>query len=109
VLCDVGFQITVNVDVRLAGINAAELATPAGKAARDHLSALAPVGAAVTVTCFGPDKYGSRYDASLVTTAGVDVARQMIADGFAAAWDGKGVKPVPTWPPVPTPTQKENL
>jgi endonuclease YncB( thermonuclease family) len=98
--CDAGLNISVRVAARLSGINAAELATPAGKAARAHLAMLAPVGTPVTVTCFGPDKY-ARWDCRVVTATGVDLAQRMIGDGFAAAWDGHGPAPIPPWP-VPT-------
>jgi len=97
VTVSLGMNVSVLVDVRLSGINAAELATPAGKAALVHLATLAPVGTPVTVTCFGPDKY-ARWDCQIDTTAGVDLAQQMVADGYAAVWDGHGVAPVPPWP-----------
>lgn len=95
---NLGFGVGFRCDVRLAGINARELALPGGREAAAHLAGLLPVGAPVTVTALGPDKYGMRWDCRVVTAAGVDVARQMVDDGFAAVWDGKGPKPVPAWP-----------
>lgn len=101
ILADLGFRLFEDVHVRLAGMNAAELATDAGKAARDHLAQLAPHGTECTFICYGPDKYGGRWQGTVVTAAGVSLSRQMIADGYAAVWDGKGKAPVPPWP-VPT-------
>lgn len=98
VLVDVGFNAFMRIDARLYGCNAAELATPAGVAARSHLATLAVPDAPVMVTCYGPDKYGGRWTCDVVTTAGVSLSRQMIADGYAAAWNGHGSAPVPPWP-----------
>src|SRR5437868_2041758 len=81
--------------VRLKGCNAAELATPEGKAALAYLQTLVQVGDPVTLTSFGWDKYGGRIDGRVRTKAGVDLAEAMIAAGQAAPWDGVGVKPVP--------------
>lgn len=101
VLADVGFSVAVTVDVRLAGINAIELAAPGGLAARDHLAGLAPAGTQVALTTLGPDKFGGRWSGRVVRLDGVDVAQQMVADGYAAPWDGRGAKPVPPWPITP--------
>lgn len=99
VLADVGFYAFVRVDARLHGCNAAELATPAGVAARDHLATLAVLGSSVTVICYGPDKYGGRWTCDVITAAGVNLSPRMIADGYAAAWDGlHAPAPVPPWP-----------
>lgn len=98
VRADLGFMVWEDVHVRLAGCNAAELNTDAGKAARDHLAALAPPNTAVTLICLGPDKYGGRWQGGIILPDGVDVAEQMIADGYAAVWNGKGTAPVPPWP-----------
>ena len=93
-----GFSIHVDVTARLDGINAIELNQPGGKEARDHLIGMMPVGSAVTFTSVSYDKYGGRTDSRIVLANGVDVANQMVADGYAAAWNGKGVKPTPPWP-----------
>lgn len=93
--CDLGFHIEYTISVRLYGCNAPELNTAAGKAARAHLLTLAPIGSKVTVTSYGPDKYGGRWDCTITLPDGSDVAERLIAAGHAARWDGRGVKPVP--------------
>jgi hypothetical protein len=50
------------------------------------------------------DKYGGRYDAQCVLSDGTDLVSLLVRKGWAMAWDGKGVKPVPPWPRVPTTT-----
>lgn len=94
---DLGFYVTFQLTARLAGMNAIELAMPGGVEARAHLLTLCPVGARVSVTVLSVDKYGGRYDC-LVLAGGVDLSARMIADGYAAFWNGKGPKPVPVWP-----------
>lgn len=88
-----GFHVTYTTPIRLLGINAPELRTPTGPAARDHLNSLIGGGPIVVKTYKDPtDKYG-RWLAQ-VFVGDLDVCAQMIADGFALAWDGKGPKPV---------------
>lgn len=96
---DLGFHITIRVSCRLAGINARELGTPGGREARDHLRSLCPPGTPVTLASLGLDKYG-RALAHLTLPDGGDLADRMITHGYAAAWDGTGVRPVPSWPPL---------
>jgi len=95
---DLGFNASLRVSVRLAGINARELAEPGGREARDHLASLCPVGSTVTFHSLGVDKYGGRSLGRLLLDDGTDVAERMIANGYAARWDGKGTRPVPRWP-----------
>lgn len=108
-----GDTATVSVDqgwdnsrlcaIRLYGMNAIELIQPGGPEARDHLMAMLPVGLAVTLISHGWDKYGDRTDGQILLPNGVDTGIQMVADGYAAAWTGKGPRPVPPWPiPVPS-------
>lgn len=106
-LIDLGFSILHRVNVRLWGCNAAEHATPAGDAATANLRALLPVGTRVGLRSKGADKYGGRTDAALLLkdktgALSLDLATTLIATGWAAKWDGTGVKPLPAWPiPVP--------
>lgn len=91
---DVGFDLTVYTRVRINGINAPELATAAGKAARDFAQTLLPPGTAVEVVSLGWDKFGGRIEGR-ISAAGVgDFAAAMVAAGKAKVWDGKGVRPV---------------
>ncbi len=107
VLCDLGFEVSVRVTVRVLGINAPELATPEGKVAQQ--AALAWVAAAgpgdwplviasqKAATPIGPDKFGGRWDALVWRTIdGQELGAALIAAGMAVAWNGTGPKPVPT-------------
>lgn len=89
------------VPIRLLGCNAAELATPGGKAARDNLVALLPPGTEVVLATATPDKYAPRVDAAVTfLQAGVptDLVGLLIEQQWAAPWDGTGKAPVPPWP-----------
>ena len=86
--------------VRLAGINAPELATTAGKLALAYLQSLVKAGDWVTLTDQGWDKYGGRIDGLITLADGSDLSQLMIAANEAAPWDGKGTKPVPTPEPA---------
>lgn len=89
---DLGLRVSVTTPVRLNGINAPELSEPGGKPSRDHLIWLTRSGQVVLKTYKDPtDKYG-RWLAD-VFVGGVNLCQQMIADGFAVAWDGTGPKP----------------
>ena len=93
---DVGFDLTVYARVRVMGINAPELSTAAGKAARDYAQSLLSVGEPVKVVSYGWDKFGGRIDASISYNLSDphDFATAMINAGHAVPWDGKGPKPV---------------
>ena len=93
---DVGFDLTVYTRIRVNGINAPELNTPEGKAARDFAQSLLKPGDAVRVVSFGWDKFGGRIDASIAydLAAPQDFAAVMIASGHAKQWDGTGPRPV---------------
>ena len=95
---DCGFYLTIDITCRLHGLNTREIKDPGGIDARDHLMQLCPVGSEVLFRSLGPDKYGGRWLGVLTLADGRDVAAQMIRDGFAAPWDGRGPKPVPPWP-----------
>lgn len=109
-LLDRGGDDWWRVSVRLDGVNARELTAPGGREARQHLAGLvapvSPVSLAelfdgrhtATVRSLRYDKYSGRIDARVLLPDGRDVAQQMVADGFAAAWDGRGPRPVPPWP-----------
>ena len=105
-LIDCGFSIFHRVNARLWGCNAAEHGTPGGDAATAHLRALLPAGTRVGLRSHGADKYGSRTDASILLpdptgAFTMDLVTHLIADGWAASWNGTGQKPVPAFPPVP--------
>ncbi len=85
---DLGFDLTVYSRVRVYGINAPELSTDAGKAARDYARTLLPAGAKVQVLSHGWDKYGGRIDGAIGYGYGYasDFATAMLAAGQAAVY-----------------------
>jgi endonuclease YncB( thermonuclease family) len=94
---DVGFSVRIRTPLRLRGCNAIELGQPGGQQARDHLASLL-VGQVVTVSTVRPDKFGGRYDAAVSLPDGTDLVARLVAEGWAAAWNGRGPRPVPPWP-----------
>lgn len=91
-------RLVMHADLRLYGCNAAEHNTPGGAAAKANLIALLPLGSKIRIGTYGPDKYGGRYDASITLPDGTDLVTQLVAEQWAAAWDGTGTKVVPPWP-----------
>lgn len=101
---DLGFGIHWEVLCRLHGVAGREKSDPGGPEARTHLMEMLPVASLVDVLSVKWDKYSGRVQAVLfVTATHIDAGAQMIADGFAAPWDGKGVQPKPPWPIPPKP------
>jgi micrococcal nuclease len=85
---DLGFYVHVNVPVRLASINAPELSTSEGKAAKQYLSKLLDESADVVVvtTKKGTEKYG-RWLATLTTTTHkLSINERMVLDGHAVPY-----------------------
>lgn len=95
---DLGFHLYWHCRVRLAGCNAREHSDPGGPEARAHLLSLVPVGSQVVLTSVKLDSYADRIDALVESDACDNVTTQMIVDGYAAAWDGRGARPIPPWP-----------
>lgn len=95
---DLGFDTWHVGPFRLLGIAARELDEPGGPEARDHLEDLLPVGAIVDLFSRKPDKWGGRYLARITLADGRDLAEVLIAEGWAARWNGRGVAPMPAWP-----------
>jgi endonuclease YncB( thermonuclease family) len=85
---DVGFDLTVYTRVRVLGINAPELSTDAGKAARDFAKTLLPVGEGVEVVSHGWDKYGGRIDGEIFLPNGDSFGKTMIDNGYAVPYAG---------------------
>lgn len=86
--------------LRIAGINARELADPGGPEARDHLAGLFPVGTVLEVESLKWDKYAGRIEARITLPDGTDLATALVAGQWAAWWDGTGSRAdhVPPWP-----------
>lgn len=87
---DLGFGVWMRCQkLRVAHVNAPELATPAGKAALAWVAAVLPVGSAVTVDTVKPagekEKYG-RWLASVTLPDGSDLAAGLVAAGHAVPY-----------------------
>jgi endonuclease YncB( thermonuclease family) len=100
---DHGFYIHQGpTPVRLLGCNAAEHGTPGGDAATAHLTSLLPVGTHIVLETAKPDKFAPRWDAAVTYMRPdgkvSDLVGDLIGDQWAAAWNGKGEKPLPPWP-----------
>jgi endonuclease YncB( thermonuclease family) len=93
-------SVPVVLSVRIAGVNANELSEPGGPEARAALVGLLPVSTLVTLRHVHPDKFSGRVIGQLVTGLGVDVGPWLIAQGWAAPWNGLGTKPRVPYPPV---------
>ena len=96
--CDVTLGNPRGMSIRLAGCNAWELSTPAGKAARDNLRTILRPGDAVTLSGVSMDKYGLRLDASVTLADGQDLVTLLEAGQWVAPWNGDGAAPLPPWP-----------
>ena len=96
---DLGFSIHDDMTVRLAGINAPELATPEGKAAQAFaegwVKAHASPNVGVRTQKDRQEKYG-RYLATVydLTDPTATLNAALLAAGYAQPWDGKGPRPV---------------
>lgn len=86
------------IPIRILGINAIELNQPGGIEARDNLASLLPVGSSVVLSTAKPDKYAPRWDAAVETPTIPDLGSYLIANQWAAPYNGAGLKPVPPWP-----------
>jgi len=86
------------ISCRIYGINAPELSTPEGKAARAFLMDLLQIGDLVHLISHSWDKFGGRYDGEIKVKTGIsddiDVANYMIKGGHAKPYFGQGPKPV---------------
>lgn len=92
---DLGWRVFMtDAPVRLDLINAPELYTDAGKAARKFLvDQLGELPRPATVTSRSLDKYG-RVLASVYVPGLGDLSQLMIDSANAQAWGGRGPKPV---------------
>lgn len=92
---DLGFYVRVRQACRLLGINAAELGTDKGNAARELVTRLLTPGTPVTVQSVRADKYGGRFLGDVMLLDGRRPADLLVIAGLAAVWDGKGPRPQP--------------
>jgi endonuclease YncB( thermonuclease family) len=84
---DLGWNITLTTNCRVLGIDAPELATPEGKAARDFAVRLLPAGCKVTFISTKLDTYG-RPLGHVICANMKDFAAQMIDAGHARMMGG---------------------
>jgi len=77
------FDGKTRLSCRIEGINAPELNTVEGKAARDYALLLLPIGSRCLVESFGWDKYGGRFDGSITLPDGRDFGTAMMDAGQA--------------------------
>lgn len=101
VVVDMGCKVAIELIVRLRGCNAGEKGTAMGEAAtvfaRKWLDQYADADdwLAITTHRDAGDRYG-RWLADVQSIDGDrDLAEDLIAQGLAVPWDGRGVKPVP--------------
>lgn len=83
-ILDLGWRIYFHARCRIAGINAPEMNTEAGRLARAYAAKLLPEGALVTFTSHCLDKYGRPLGA-ITDRDGRDFAAEMKAAGHALA------------------------
>ena len=89
--------LTMHDSLRLLGLNAPELSTDAGKLAQRMLASQIEVGSIVRIATHldQGDKYGRLLAQVWRASDGLDINQWLIANGYAAVWDGHGPKPVP--------------
>lgn len=89
VVLDLGWRISYTSSIRLYGINAPELSTPDGVAARDYVRTLIAPGDQLTVVSHrllgATEKYG-RVLASVSIPGGRDLSTLMIDSGHAVPY-----------------------
>lgn len=91
---DLGFDLRADMTLRLAGINAPEMPTPAGLAAKTWLlERLNETGGKLVVRTEKDrkERYG-RYLATLLVNSR-DINAEMVTAGFAKPYDGHGPRP----------------
>ena len=85
---DLGFYIELHDrSVRIAHIDAPELSTDAGKAAKTYAQELLPVGSRVTLYSHELDKYG-RVLGTITLADGRDFGTVMLEAGQAVPYEG---------------------
>lgn len=84
VTIDLGLDCAIKATIRISGIDAPEISTDAGKAAKEYASSLLPVGERVVLRTIKDkrEKFG-RYLGIILTGPGTDFATQMVKAGHA--------------------------
>jgi endonuclease YncB( thermonuclease family) len=87
--------------IRVLGIACRELDDPGGPEARDRVAGLLTVGSWVGLSTVRDDKYAPRWDCDVEFVRDgqlLDLATELVLEGWAAPWNGRGVQPKPPWP-----------
>lgn len=86
VTIDLGMDCSVKTTIRINGINAPEMSTDEGRAAKDYASSLLPVGEKVILRTIKDkrEKYG-RYLGIVILGPGKNFGDMMIKNGHAVA------------------------
>lgn len=98
---DFGFHVVITPTAvqkfRLNRCNTAPAATPSGTGAAARLVDLL-LPAPFHLSSVGPYKFGDEWMAELVLADGRNVSDVLIAEQWAAPWNGQGPAPLPPWP-----------
>lgn len=87
-IVDLGFRISVEIRLRLLGINAPERNAPGGTAATEYLKSLLPVGQQTLIETYKnpTDKYG-RWLATIYVD-NINANEAMLSSGNAVFYEG---------------------
>lgn len=98
---DFGFHVFVHAQAqqkfRLNRCNAAPIGTDSGAGAAAYLKSLLD-GVPLSLLSVGSYKYGDEWMAEVTLPDGRNVTDVMIAEQWAAPWDGRSAQPLPPWP-----------
>ncbi len=84
---DLGWRISLRANCRLIGLNAPEMSTAEGKAARTFVEQLLPLGSAVRFVSKERDKYG-RPLGVLLLADGTNLNALLLEKGYAVPMKG---------------------
>lgn len=96
---DLGFDTLVRQELRIAGINAAEVHTKnlaekaIGLRGEQFVADWVSKHPVVIVETVAPKEKFGRYLANVFGLDGEDLAAALVGAGLAKAWDGKGARP----------------
>jgi endonuclease YncB( thermonuclease family) len=98
---DIGFHVEMSAVLRqkfrLNRCNTAPTNTPSGKGAAARSEELL-VSGVLTITSVGPYKFGDEWMAEVILPDGRNLTDVLIAEQWAAPWNGRGTAPLPPWP-----------
>lgn len=90
VFVNLGFDVSINISIRIKGINAPELNKPesaeAGKASRDYLASIVPIGSQIVIHTEKYRQSFTRFVGDVYTENGSNVAKLMVDAGFAVIY-----------------------